>query len=156
MANLSDLERVPVPEMLDTETGEMIARSDTPRVAALLAKIRRYEVEYRKAKAWANEALIEAMDRDAKWTLHYPNLTVTAPSPTSAEIQWDTNELAKLEQLLPRDRFVELLNPHIAYKPDTRGLHNAAKAGGVIAEIIQAAEQRKPARRYVSVKGSAS
>lgn len=148
---MTDLVTQVAQEVVDPQTGEVIHRQDVPAVGRLYKKIREFEQQFRNVKAWANDALIEHMDERAEWTIHAAGMKFSAPSPAAADVEWDLEELEKLQEHLPADRYAELVKQTVVYEPQTVKLHQAAKAGGAIAEIIERAETRKPKRRYVKV-----
>lgn len=141
-------------EVVDPQTGEVIHRQDIPAVTRLYQKIRDFEREFRTVKQWANEAILEAMDNRAEWTINAGGLKLSAPSPEAADITWDLEELEKLQEHLPADRYAELVKQTVVYEPQTVKLHQAAKAGGEIGDIIRRAESRRAKRRYVKVSSS--
>ena len=146
-----DLTHEIVHEVKDPETGEIIARTDLPAVARLWKKVDDVQRQWKDVKAWANQAIIDYLDAQAKWTIEAGGLKVSAPSPEAADVHWDLDELAKLEALLPSERYAELVRQTVILEPQTGELHKAAKAGGRIAEIIMRAESRTPKRRYARV-----
>ncbi len=148
---LARIQREVPEEILDASTGELVHRTDLPRVAGLLSRIREYERDYRDAKAWANDALLEAMDARAQWTLHFDGVKASAPSPTAGDVVWDVEVLQELQDHLPPERYAELVRTVVSYEPVTGKLRMAAKAGGVVGEIIKRAETVKPSRRYVKI-----
>lgn len=145
----TDLEQAPPRDVVDPFTGELIPRTDLKSVTLLIRKIRDQEQVFRRIKDWATEAVIEYCDERAEWTVTFGGFKVSVPPPTASDVDWDLDELHKLEDLLPSDRYGELVKQIVVEKPDTRALHNAAKAGGEIAEIITRAERRKPKTRYL-------
>lgn len=146
-----DIYQEVVQELVDPESGEIVHRSDVAAVARLHRKISEIERQFREAKRWATDALLEVMDERAEWTLHVGAMKITAPSPDAAAVDWDLDELAKLEGLLPSDRYGELVQQVVTLKPVTKKLQTAAKAGGEIGAIIRRAERRTPRARYVRV-----
>ena len=142
-------------EVVDPQTGEVIHRKDIPAVGRLLGKVRDLQRQFRNLNEWANDAIVEYMDERAEWTIHAAGMKFSAPSPEAADIEWDLEELEKLQEHLPADRYGELVRMEISHKPQTVKLHQAAKAGGEIAKIIERAERRTPKqRRSVTVKGA--
>lgn len=136
-------------EVVDPFTGELVTRSDLQKTALLVRKIRDQERSFGKIKQWAADAFAEHCDERAEWTVDFGGFKVSVPPPTASDIDWDLEELHKLESLLPSERYGELVKQVVTEKADTRALQNAAKAGGEIAEIIQRAERRKPKPRYL-------
>lgn len=145
----TELDQAPPRDVVDPFTGELIPRTDLERATLLVRKIRDQEQVFRRIKEWATDAVVEHCDERAEWTVDFGGFKVSVPPPTASDIDWDLDELHKLEDLLPSDRYGELVKQIVVEKPDTRALHNAAKAGGEIAAIIERAERRKPKTRYL-------
>lgn len=147
-----DLERPPEPTITDPTTGEIIHRTETEKVGALLETVRQYKREADKAIKWCTGAILERMDSEARWTLPMGAFKLVGDTPTATSIDWDVDELQKLKPLLGEERYRELVHEVVEYKPQTTKLQNAAKAGGEIQGIIERAERRSPKPyRYVKV-----
>lgn len=136
-------------EVVDPFTGELVLRSDLAKTALLIRKIRDQERSFSKIKQWATDAFAEHCDERAEWTVDFGGFKVSIPPPTASDIDWQMDELEKLEALLPPERYAELVKQTVTYEPQTRALQNAAKAGGEIGAIIARAERRKPKTRYL-------
>lgn len=151
---MSQVERVtPAERMLDEGTGELIERSDGPAVAALLKKISDFERNYKQAKRWCVDALLERCDARKEWTTTIGGVHVTADPPSASTVEWDWNLLRTLVQHLPEERYLELCRPTLVLEPDTRKLQAIAKSDpdSTVGQIIKQAEGRKPRYRGVRV-----
>lgn len=137
--------------VIDHRTGEEVSPSDTERVADILDDARTLRYRLGRIISAAEAALLDAMDERAEWTLRIPGYKLSGDSPEAAEVEWDLDELRKLEALLPSDRYAACVRLEVTEKPITSELRKVAKAGGEVAEIIQRAEHRKPKRRRVTV-----
>jgi hypothetical protein len=138
----------------DPESGELIERSDTPRVAELYYRIDDIMKRWNDAKRWCRAAIIDAADERNEWTLALPGLKVKVDPPAKGDITWDMDELHKLEALLPAERYGELVVQVVTEKPATGKLQALARQAGADSEvgrIILQAESRTPANRYVKV-----
>ncbi len=145
----TDLTPAPPRDIVDPFTGELITRSDLQRATLLVRKIRDQEQTFRRIKEWVTDAVAEYCDENAEWTVDFGGFKVSVPPPTASDIEWDLDELHKLEALLPAHRYGELVQQVVSEKANTRALQNAKKAGGEIAAIIERAERRKPKSRYL-------
>jgi muconolactone delta-isomerase len=146
---------VHVPESIaDPDSGEWISRTDTARVVDVYSRIRDYMRQWRQASDWARDAIIDAADSRSEWSFTIDGAKVKVDPPSAADIDWDLDELHKLEQLLPPERYAELVVQVVTEKPQTGKLQALARQSGadsVIWKIIIAAERRKPRARYVKV-----
>lgn len=143
------LDPAPQREMVNPFTGELVARGDIPNAVKLARTIRDYKHTFDQIQRWVTDQYAEFCDERAEWTHHIAGMTVSIPPPTASDIDWDIDELHKLEALLPADRYGELVQQVVTEKPNTRALQNAKKAGGDIGAIIERAERRKPKSRYL-------
>lgn len=138
----------------DPDTGELVERSDTARVADLYQRIQQYQRQWRDAVSWCREAIIDAADERSEWTLSLPGVNLKVDPPSVADIDWNLDELHKLEALLPAERYGELVVQVVTEKPATGKLQALARQAGAESEvgrIILDAERRKPKARYVKV-----
>ena len=144
-----------VPQVItDPDSGELVDRADTPRVADLYRRLRDYAKQWREAQDWCRDALIEAADTRSEWAFTAGGVKVKVDPPSAADIDWDMDELHKLEQLLPPERYGELVQQTVVLKPQTGKLQALARQAGPdseVARIIKNAERRKPRARYVKV-----
>lgn len=150
----TDLARQVPQAITDPETGEQIDRTDTPRIADLYRRMKEYTAQWRDAQDWCRDALIDAADERHEWTFTIDGVQVKVDPPTAAMIDWDLDELAKLEDLLPPARYAELVQQVVVLKPQTGKLQALARQehpGSEVAQIIKNAERRKPKQRYVKV-----
>lgn len=147
---------VQVPQAItDPATGELIERSDTDKVADLYRRIQDVQAQWSEARAWCARALIDAADERSEWRLTAGGVHLEIDPPSAATIDWDLDELHKLEALLPPERYGELVVQTVVEKPKTAKLQALARQAGpdsAVAEIIGRAERRKPRIRYVRVK----
>jgi hypothetical protein len=144
---------VAVPDQItDPDTGEVIASSDVAGVADLYRRLDAYLDQWKDAKAWCRAAIIAAADERHEWRLALPGMDIHVDPPSHSDIDWDIDELHKLESLMAPERYGELVVLTITEKPQTGKLHTLARQAGedsVIAQIISRAERRKPKTRYV-------
>lgn len=137
--------------VVDHRTGEEISHDDIPRIADILDDARTVRYRLGQIIDAAQTAILDHMDAQAQWTLRIPGFKATGDSPGAADVEWDMDELHKLEERLPHDRYADCVQTVVTEKPITAELRRVAKAGGEIAAIIKRAEVRKPKRRRVSI-----
>lgn len=150
----TDLARQVPQAITDPDTGEEILRSDTLRVVDLFQRMRAYQAQWKDAVAWCRDAIIDAADERSEWTFTAGRVKVKVDPPSAADIDWDMDGLHKLEQLLPSERYGELVVQVVVEKPQTGKLQALARQAGPdseVARIISGAERRKPRARYVKV-----
>jgi hypothetical protein len=144
-----------VPQAItDPDTGELVERADIERVAPLYQRIRSYLQQWREASDWCRDALIDAADERSEWAFQVGGVKVKVDPPSAAVIDWDLDELHKLESLLPAERYGELVRQVVTETPETVKLQTLARQAGPDSEvgrIILHAERRKPKARYVRV-----
>lgn len=143
----TDLDQAPPRDVVDPFTGELITRSDPVACAKLVRKIRDFEHDFSRLKKWATDAFAEFADERAEWTHHVAGMTIRIDPPTASDIDWDYDELHKLEALLPPERYGELVKQTVVEKANTLKLQNAAKVGGEVGAIIDRAQRRRPKNR---------
>lgn len=136
-------------EVLDPFTGELVTATDLRSAALLIRRIREAEAQFAKLKKGITGWFADYCDERAEWTVDFGGFKVSVPPPTASDIDWQMDELEKLEALLPPDRYAELVKQTVSYEPQTRALQNAAKAGGEIGQIIERAQVRRPKKRYL-------
>lgn len=141
-------------EVVDPFTGELVTRNNLREAALLVRRIREAEAQFGKLKKGISDWFADYCDERAEWTVDFGGFKVSMPAPTAAEIDWDLDELHKLEALLPPERYGELVKQVVSEKPMTLKLQNAAKAGGEIGAIIERAQRRKPKTRYIAIKSA--
>jgi hypothetical protein len=146
---------VQVPQAItDPSSGELISRSDTPRVVDVYQRIRDAMRQWREAGDWCRDAIIDAADERSEWSFTMNGVKVKVDPPSVADIDWDIDELHKLESLVPAERYGELVRQVVVEKPQTGKLQALARQAGADSEvgrIIAGAERRKPKNRYVRV-----
>lgn len=140
--------------IIDPATGEEISRGDTARVADLYRRIQEVQAQWSEARAWCARALIEAADERSEWRFTAGGVNLEIDPPSAASIDWDLDELHKLEQLLPPERYAELVVQTVIEKGKTGKLQALARQAGPdsqVGQIITRAERRKARPRYVRV-----
>lgn len=151
----TDLARQEAQAIVDPATGEQIDRADTERVADLYRRIKEVQAQWNDAAVWCCRALLDAADERAEWgKRRIGDVELTIDPPAAASIQWDYDELHKLEALLPAERYGELIVQTVSEKAQTKQLQALARqsgAGSAIGEIITRAERRVPRARAVRV-----
>jgi len=151
----TDLARQEAQAITDPATGEIIDRADTAKVADLYQRIQEVQAQWSEARAWCARALIDSADARSEWTFNIGGVDVTVDPPSSASIDWDEEELAKLEELVSPERYGELVKQTVVTKVQTVKLKALARRVGpesVIGQIIARAERRRPKPRSVRVK----
>lgn len=151
----TDVARQIPQHIVDPDTGEEILRSDTAKVADVQRRIAAYLKDWKEAKAWCDAALIEAADERNEWVFDVDGLKVKVDPPSKATIDWDEEELQKLEAHLSPTRYGELVTQVVSLKPQTVKLQALARQAGpdsAVGKIIERAERRKPTGRYVKVE----
>lgn len=136
--------------MLDEATGEIIDRTDTPSVARFLKRVIEAERAAVKAKRWCVQALLDYGDERKEWgRVNVGLFKVEIDPPTASSLDWDDQELLKLENLLPRDRYLELCRPTVTLKPDGRKLKAIMQRDpeSEVGQVIRRAEIRRPKTR---------
>ena len=150
----TDLARQVPQAITDPESGELVDRADVERVVSVYARIRGYLQQWREAGDWCRDAIIDAADERSEWAMTIGGVKVKVDPPSAADIDWDLDELHKLEELLPAERYGELVRQVVVEKPQTGKLQALARQAGSDSEvgrIITQAERRKPRARYVRV-----
>jgi hypothetical protein len=152
----TDLARQEAQAITDPATGEVITRADTEKVADLYRRIKEVQGQWSEAAVWCVRALLDAADERSEWgKRRIGDVELTIDPPAASSIQWDYEELHKLEELLPADRYGELVVQTVSEKAETKKLQTLAKQAGEgspIAEIITRAERRVPRARAVKVE----
>lgn len=152
----TDLARQEAAAITDPRTGERVERADTERVADVYHYIQNIMREWGDARAWCCRALIDAADQRNEWTFTTPSgVTVEVDPPSASTIDWDLDELHKLEDLLPPDVYATLVEQTVSEKAKTRNLQTLARRRGAdsdVGRIITQAERRRPRARAVRVK----
>lgn len=151
-----DITRQDAAAITDPRTGELVERSDTEKVAEVYQYIQGIMSEWGDARAWCCRALIEAADQRNEWTFTTEGgVSLEIDPPSASTIDWDLDELHKLEDLLPPDVYGELVVQTVSEKAKTQKLQTLARRRGAdsdIAKIISQAERRRPRARAVRVK----
>jgi len=151
----TDLARQEAQVIIDPATGEIIDRADVEKVADLYQRIQDVQAQWSEAKKWCARALIDAADQRSEWGKRsIGGVKLTIPPPSTSEIEWDIDELHKLEALVPPEVYGELLVQEVVENPQTGKLKTLARQAGPdspVGLIITRAEQRKPKTRYVTV-----
>jgi len=150
----TDLARQEAQAITDPATGEIIDRADTAKVADLYRRIQDVQAQWSEARAWCARALIDAADEASNWKLNVGGVHLEIDPPSAASIDWDLDELHKLQPLLTSERYAELVVQTVTEKPKTTKLQALARQAGAdsqIGQIISHAERRKPRARYVKV-----
>jgi hypothetical protein len=150
----TDLARQEAQAITDPATGELIDRADTEKVADLYRRIQEVQAQWSDARAWCARALMDAADERSEWRFSAGGVHLAIDPPSAASIDWDMEELHKLEALLPSERYGELVVQTVIEKPQTGKLQALARQAGAdsaVGEIIHRAERRKPRARYVKV-----
>lgn len=140
--------------IIDPRTGEEVNRADTAKIADLYRYLREVQRDWKSAADWCRDRLIEYADERHEWTLILPGINLKVDPPSAADIDWDIDELHKLEALLPSERYGELVKQVVVEKPQTVKLQALARQSGPdsdVGQIIQQAERRKPKNRYIKV-----
>ena len=145
---------VPV-EVVDIRSGEVVRVADLPAAAEYLDYLRRTKSQVSAIQRDLERGLLAVADGRAEWTIHVTGgwLLVCDP-PSKTEVYWDCEVLDELFDggLLPEDRRSDLIEVRVERRGRTRALRAAARAGGVIADVIERAEHRSPAARYAKAR----
>lgn len=150
----TDLARQEAQAITDPATGEIIDRADVEKVADLYQRIQDVQAQWSEARAWCARALIDAADERSEWRFTAGGVPLEIDPPSAASIDWDLDELHKLQALLPSERYAELVVQTVTEKAKTGKLQALARQAGADSEvgrIIMQAERRKPRARYVKV-----
>src|SRR5437773_170346 len=98
-----------------------------PRIADILDDARTVRYRLGQIITAAEQAILDHMDEHAQWTLRIPGFKATGDSPEAADVEWDMDELHKLEALLPHDRYADCVQTTVTEKPITAELRRVAK-----------------------------
>jgi len=140
--------------IIDPATGEEIDGADTAKVADLYRRIQDVQEQWSAARAWCARRLIESADERSEWRFKAGGVNLAIDPPTAASIDWNMDELHKLEELISAERYGELVVQVVTEKPQTGKLQALARQAGPdsqVGQIILRAERRKPRARYVKV-----
>jgi hypothetical protein len=150
----TDLARQEAQAITDPATGEVIDRADTEKVADLYRRIREVQAQWDDAKKWCARALVDAADERSEWNFSAGGVHLVVDPPSAASIDWDMDELHKLQAQLSPTKYGELVQQVVVEKPQTGKLQALARQAGAdstVGQIITRAERRKPKARYVKV-----
>lgn len=141
--------------VVDVRTGEFLSIADLPAATEYLNYLRSAKNELAKILEDLQTGLLATADARAEW--RFPvgaGWILECDPPTKTDVYWDCDVLDELfdSGLLPEDRRADLISTKVERRGRTRPLQLAARAGGEVADIIERAEHRPPARRYANAR----
>lgn len=143
-------------------TGEIAPLDDPTALADWLIAARDWHSAITVGERLARQTVLDAMDRDASWTLNRPTGSLRAPSPTAgsdAKDSWDGNALwIALSQLVKDGTISEAardaaVKTKVEYAAVSKGVKALLKLPGV-APYVEACRKppEEPKPRSVTVK----
>lgn len=145
----------------DPITGEVVPFTDTGRLADWMVSLKAHRAALNAASAVVQALLVQAMDRDASWTINRPGGTVSTTSPARgvAADQWDGPKLHDVLSRLVDDGTISkqalaaAVKIETEYVPIARGV-KALLSLPDVAPYVEAcrASEVEPKKRSVSVK----
>ena len=152
---MSDLVPRSEPRPIINLHGEVIDRTDTPRVVELLDQLRQHKRDVDAAISACEEAINEEMDRQGKFTLQYGQLRAEGSSADAARKYFYDTEVLRdglREAGLPEDRIEELILKTYQEHVSRRDIQRLRKARPEYAKVIDEAERVIQKRRSVGIR----
>jgi hypothetical protein len=142
----------------NTFTGEAIdLDGPTESLAKDLLYLRELDTERKSLVRAVSDELLARMDKDAKWTLHFPGLDLTGDTPKRREYNSE-RVLKVLEELVTagtinKEAAQKAIERKVSYTVKKSGVNAIKKLGGEVAKKLAGCEVPLPdASRRVAVK----
>lgn len=147
-----------LPAVIDPSTGEAVVIADaaTDTLAMFLDNVREVERAFREQKRAVTRAIIERMDREARWTGIVGDYEIVADGPTKpTEYQAEALYEALREYVdsgaISEAALEAAVERTYSYKAKHRGIQALVKLGGHIAETIAEHSHEAEKERRVRV-----